>query len=89
MTNENQVKEIEWELLIEENDVEYFGRLKVDGGYLYRNVLKAQNNFISNTLCFVPDVDLTRYQAHLRDAYKKGYSDGQADSRVGISAPPE
>jgi hypothetical protein len=43
-------------------------RLKVDGGHIYT---------IKEGLCFVPDVDLTRYQAHLRDAYNQGFKDGR------------
>ena len=60
-------------------------RIKVEGGYLYTNDQGLEEIAMS----FVPDIDLTRYQAHLRDAYKKGYSDGQADARVGIQAPIE
>lgn len=57
-------------------------RMKVDGGYLYH-----VGHFTSNStaVCFVPDVDLTRYQAHLRDAYKKGYLDGQLDAKQGLT----
>ena len=40
---------------------------KVDGGHIYET---------PHGLCFVPDVDLTRYQSHLRDAYTQGYKDG-------------
>lgn len=47
-------------------------RLKVDGGHLY---LYPDSN--GNVMCFVPDVDLTRYQAHLRDAYNQGLKDGK------------
>lgn len=50
-------------------------RLKVDGGYIYET---------THGLCFVPDIDLQRYQAHLRDAYKKGYADGQEDAKNGV-----
>lgn len=49
-------------------------RLKVEGGYLYQT-----DDHDSNAMCFVPDVDLTRYQAHLRDAYNQGYKDGHEE----------
>ena len=49
-------------------------RLKVEGGYLYQ-IQTARG--ISTS--FVPDVDLQRYQAHLRDAYKKGWEEGQEE----------
>lgn len=55
-------------------------RLKVDGGYLYQ----CHGNE-GAALEFVPDVDLTRYQAHLRDAYNKGYQDGQDDHNRGCT----
>ncbi len=51
-------------------------RLKVDGGYLYYLGNHAAR---STNMCFVPDIDLTRYQAHLRDAYNQGFKDGQAN----------
>lgn len=56
-------------------------RIKVDGGYLY-NVM-VRHTKCTNTV-FVPDIDLQRYQGHLRDAYKKGYDDGQLDARNGV-----
>lgn len=49
-------------------------RMKVDGGWLYRT-----GNPETVAVSFVPDVDLTRYQSHLRDAYKQGYTDGFMD----------
>lgn len=52
-------------------------RIKVEGGYLY-----AESDL--KNMCFVPDVDLTRYQSHLRDAYKQGYKDGHQDARSGV-----
>jgi hypothetical protein len=55
-------------------------RLKVDGGYLYETI---------HGLCFVPDVDLTRYQSHLRDAYRAGYRDGHEDAKNGVINPEE
>lgn len=60
----------EWEIIHD-----YYTRIKVDGGHIYET---------DHGLCFVPDIDLTRYQAHLRDAYKKGYEDGQYDLRNGL-----
>ena len=54
-------------------------RIKVDGGFVYRTT--RENN---SSICFVPDVDLQRYQSHLRDAYRKGYADGQEDAKNGI-----
>ena len=57
-------------------------RIKVDGGYLYQSHALQKEYF---TTCFVPDVDLQRYESHLRDAYTQGYADGQADFREMIS----
>ena len=51
-------------------------RIKVDGGYLYN---------YDKGLCFVPDIDLKRYQAHLRDAYTQGYTAGQEDAKNGTA----
>lgn len=53
-------------------------RVKVNGGYLYQ-----YDNDKGIAMCFVPDVDLQRYQAHLRDAYKQGYDCGQEDAKLG------
>lgn len=50
-------------------------RAKVDGGYIYET---------EHGICFVPDVDLQRYQAHLRDAYTQGYKAGQEDAKHGV-----
>lgn len=47
-------------------------RLKVEGGYLY-----LTSDDPNRCMCFVPDVDLTRYQSHLRDAYNQGVKDGK------------
>jgi hypothetical protein len=66
--------ESEWETA-----AAYLKRIKVDGGFLYLHVGK-----VNSCMCFVPDVDLQRYQAHLRDAYTKGYTDGQEDRQQGI-----
>jgi hypothetical protein len=52
-------------------------RLKVEGGHIYHNVEDG-----GNSMCFVPDVDLTRYQAHLRDAYNQGFKDGSGEIRM-------
>lgn len=65
----------EWERILQ-SDISETSRLKVEGGHIYAITLGA--NF---TTVFVPDVDLMRYQAHLRDAYKKGYMDGQLEAR--------
>lgn len=54
-------------------------RLKVEGGFLYRTK-KIGVDCIA--MCFVPDVDLQRYQAHLRDAYKQGFIDGGVDAHA-------
>lgn len=51
-------------------------RIKVEGGYLYHT-----SNGASEALTFVPDVDLTRYQSHLRDAYNKGFEDGRSERK--------
>lgn len=56
----------------------YLWRIKVEGGHIYQGT--NGDNGVSN--CFVPDVDLTRYQAHLRDAYSKGFEDGKADAHA-------
>lgn len=45
--------------------------LKVNGGHLYR-ITKGE----AIAVAFVPDVDLQRYAAHLRDAYNAGFKDG-------------
>jgi len=50
-------------------------RLKVDGGHIYL--------ILGLGACFVPDIDLSRYQSHLRDAYKQGYDVGYADCNNG------
>ncbi len=62
---------MEWESVINADTC----RLKVDGGYLYR--IYGSEAVVA--MCFVPDVDLMRYQAHLRDAYNQGLKDGLAD----------
>lgn len=62
-----------------ERYAENIDRIKVDGGHVYRTISSGDIS-----ICFVPDVDLQRYQAHLRDAYTKGYADGQEDAKNGI-----
>lgn len=57
-------------------------RLKVDGGWLYH--LALQNTPSAANMCFVPDVDLARYQSHLRDAFKQGYEAGHKDAGSGV-----
>ena len=58
-------------------------RLKVEGGYLYHVTCHQINQ---TSMCFVPDIDLARYQSHLRDAYRKGFEDGVAETaaRIGV-----
>lgn len=63
---------MEWERVTETGTQ----RLKVDGGFIYKD--EKGNGGLA--MCFVPDIDLQRYQSHLRDAYTKGYADGQNDS---------
>lgn len=75
---------MEWEL-INEYGASWTRRLKVEGGYLYRICIQDDNDNLQIAMSFVPEVDLTRYQAHLRDAYKKGYEDGQSDFKNGIN----
>lgn len=55
-------------------------RLKVDGGHLY--LLNESSEAGGNAMCFVPEIDLTRYEAHLRDAYKQGFTDGAVDAHA-------
>lgn len=63
--------------MIEQPEWEYYAnclsRVKVDGGYLYQS-FSGEDEVC---MCFVPDVDLARYQSHLRDAYNQGLKDGQ------------
>lgn len=48
-------------------------RIKVDGGYIYKTL--EQNDIATS---FVPDIDLQKYQSHLRDAYNQGFKDGES-----------
>ena len=68
-------QENKWELVTRSSN-NFTERLKVDGGWIY--VVNDQG------MVFVPDVDLQRYQAHLRDAYKQGYEDGHRDAKHGV-----
>ena len=72
-------EEIKWELV-----TDHLQKLKVNGGHLYHH-----EHHTGNTMSFVPDIDLQRYQAHLRDAYKQGYESGHADAKVGVHADVE
>lgn len=54
-------------------------RLRVEGGYIYH---VGNNACKAIAICFVPDVDLQRYQAHLRDAYTKGFADGLEEGKA-------
>jgi hypothetical protein len=56
-------------------------RVKIEGGYIYQ----SDSGEGGMALTFAPDVDLQRYQAHLRDAYRQGYIDGQNDSKHGVT----
>ncbi len=79
----SEEKVSKWELF-DESKTAATERLKVDGGHLY-HVSYKNNSVAHSVMCFVPDVDLQRYQAHLRDAYKQGYKAGQDDAKHGIS----
>ncbi len=88
--NEQGIKS-EWETLEarHKNEVnEHLSRLKVDGGYLYRSFVSI-DNVPTMSMCLVPEIDLSRYQSHLRDAYNKGYKDGQSDAKVGCRSDLE
>lgn len=61
-------------------------RMKVEGGYIYRTIYPSSK---SMAMGFVPDIDLARYQSHLRDAYNKGYVDGQEDAKHGVDKDQE
>lgn len=52
-------------------------RLKVEGGHLYSVTLTSPEY-----VTFVPDVDLSKYQSHLRDAYNQGFKDGRESQDV-------
>ncbi len=67
---------MQWEMEWERATPSGTYRLKVSGGYIYRD--QEGNNGVA--MCFVPDVDLRRYQSHLRDAYNKGFNDGSNEA---------
>ena len=76
-----------WEC-VEKTDESKLCRFKVDGGYLYSlNAQHAEMNQMNTAMCFVPDIDLQRYESHLRDAYKQGYAAGHIDAVKGINEP--
>ena len=76
------MQEREWEKVTGEKEYEFTWRLKVDGGWLYhRRDYMPNSEEVSTTMCFVPDVDLQRYQSHLRDAYTQGFKDGQEEAK--------
>jgi len=69
-----------WEdIFVGENDC--LQRYKVEGGYLYHNTMNDEDDpkYFNSTMCFVPDIDLERYQSHLRDAYSQGFKDGMGE----------
>lgn len=87
MTDETQELEVELDLTWEVVDQAVNAvtqRMKVEGGWLYYVGIQSLEQM---AVCFVPDVDLTRYQSHLRDAYKRGYEDGQQDAKKGFAHP--
>ncbi len=59
-------------------------KMKVEGGHLYKDYVHS-GAAIACTMCFVPDIDLTRYQSHLRDAYTQGFKDGLEENRTKTS----
>lgn len=65
------------------NEVTHVCRHKVEGGWLYSTTVSGVNMF---TVTFVPEIDLSRYQAHLRDAWKQGHDQGVEDARRGLNA---
>lgn len=69
------MNETKWEII--ENGAGLV-RIKVEGGHIY------SFKDINGPMCFVPDIDLQRYQSHLRDAYTQGYQAGQEDAKKGI-----
>lgn len=78
----------EW-MTITDSDYETTTRLKVEGGHLYHRLTWENEPQYGETGCmaFVPDIDLTRYQSHLRDAYSAGYADGIEDAKNGSVNP--
>jgi hypothetical protein len=70
-----------WEI-VTQSDVALLVRYKVEGGHLYCKILEFKNSAPMASTVFVPDVDLTRYQAHLREAYNQGFKDGAIDAHA-------
>jgi len=64
--------EINWEKVTDSTE-----RLPVNGGHLYRD---QKANALA--MCFVPDIDLTRYESHLRDAYTQGFANGLEEGKA-------
>ena len=52
-------------------------RLKVNGGHIYS--MQSASGLAS---CFVPDIDLQRYESHLRDAYNIGFKHGLSEKEI-------
>ncbi len=73
-------------ILVYEGRYEITEKMKIDGGWLYRVYTNQSNMPLgivpSIALTFTPDIDLTRYQAHLRDAYNQGLKDGREEGIV-------
>ena len=84
---------VEWKSIFEfeneeANAFRNTAKMKVNGGEIYVDYFRLDSQ-ITSSMVFVPDVDLQRYQAHLRDAYKKGYEDGQVDHARNIDVYQE
>jgi len=73
---------------LEQSPQSAVSRIKVDGGWIYTDLV-IFNEIPAISTVFVPDVDLTRYQSHLRDAYKQGYDQGHSDAKRGLSETVE
>lgn len=67
----------QWEE-VSDNGTSEVCRHKVEGGWLYTVTVALAKVF---TTTFVPDVDLARYQAHLRDAYNQGCEDTRQETK--------
>lgn len=80
-----------WELIYNEPQSK-LTRFKVEGGYIYNNISFLLEDdgktakLIAESMCFVPDVDLQRYQSHLRDAYNKGFQEGIEEGKAQFRA---
>lgn len=73
---------------ITETPYSQFARFKVESGWIYKSHTETERG-LSESMVFVPDLDLKRYQSHLRDAYTQGYKDGQEDAKNGVVNPDE